>query len=344
MAITNTVLNDAIILVGNSDMGKQEQRISSYGALQAFIDEAPNLLPKTTVETIKKSARHVTKVPVLQKFSSTLLTAPSCTITGNRATSAFKTITWVATGFEVTVIPSINQDNYISQAEDMANQIKMGMKAVLAYLDGLCIAALDANKATTIEPAKAAVAGAGYYSYRRESKYFFRDAPAIMRLNDLEGPYVDIANTEATSTLLDIRTMALYNNQNIAGTLGSLQDAASWAHYSSNRVDRGEHGELHYITPKGTIGIYNWVDMDSQMGKTAGNKKWYQIADPIKGLNWGVLQIDDCADNSSELTGLTRSFQEKYQFVAYFAVVTDYSSDGATPIIKFWLDEAASPS
>ncbi|MBL7738713.1 MAG: hypothetical protein JNK14_05800 [Chitinophagaceae bacterium] len=344
MALTNTQLNDAIILVGDSDMGKQENRLSSYGALQAFVDEAPNLLPKSAVESIKKSARHPEKVPVLSKFTSSLIEAPSCTITGNRATSAFKTLTWAALGFEATIIPSVNQDNYIAQTEDLAHQIKMGMKTVLSTLDSRCVTALETNKSTDIAAAKNAVAGAGYYSYRKEAKNFFRDAPAVMQLNDLEGPYIDIANTESRSTILDIQTQALYNQINLAGTLGTLGNAANWAHYSSNRVDAGQHDELHYLTPKGTIGIYNWVDMDSQIGRMAGAKKWYQVQDPIKGFNWGVFQIDDCADQSSELSLNTRAYTEKYQFVAYFAIVTDYASTTNTPIIKFWLDEAASIS
>lgn len=343
MALTNTVLNDAIILVGDSSMGKQENRLSSYGCLQAFIDEAPNLLPKSTVETIKKSARHPEKVPVLSKFTSTLLTAPSCTITGNRATSAFKTLTWAALGFELTIIPSVNQDNYITQAEDMSHQIQMGLKRVLAYLDTQCVAALETAKATVLVDAKNAVAGPSYYSYRKENNNFFRDAPAVMQLNDLEGPYVDIANTESRSTILDIQTRALYNSLNLAGTLGTLAESAQWKHYRSNRVDTN-HEEVHYLTPHGTLGIYNWVDMDSQMGRIAGNKKWYQVQDPVKGFNWGVYEIDDCASANSELTGNLRAYTENYQFIGYFAIVTDYASDGATPVIKFNLDEAASIS
>jgi hypothetical protein len=344
MALSNTQLTDAIILVGQSEMGKQENRLSKYGVLQAFVDEAPNLLPKSTVENIKKSARHPEKVPVLAKFSSSIIEAPSCTITGNRSTSHFKSLSWGALGFEMTIIPSVNTDNYISKEEDMAHQIRMGLKSVLAELDSRCVTALETNKATTLASAKNAVAGAGYYDYRKEAKNFFIHAPAIMQLNDLEGPYLDIASTEAQSTLLHIQTMAKFNAQNLDGTLGSLEEAAKWKHYTSNRIDPGSHDEIHYLTPKGTIGIYNWVDMDSVMGRVAGNKKWYQVQDPIKGFNWGVFQIDDCASANSELPGNTRAYTEKYQFVAYFAIVTDYSSDTATPIIKFTLEGTGSES
>lgn len=345
MAITNTQLNDAIILVSEGQMGTQENRLSMYGALKAFQTEAPGLLPVETVETIKKSARHPEKVPVLSKFTSSVISAPSCSVTGNRSTSAFKSLTWAYMGFEMTIIPSVNADNYIPVERDMAHQMKMGLKAVFSALDTNCISALETAKATTLASAKGAVAGAGYYSYRKAPKDFFIYAPSVLRLNDLEGPYLDIANSEAAATRLHIQTLAQYNQQNLNGALnGTLADAANWEHYTTNRLNPGDHDEVHYLTPKGTIGIYNWIDFDSRNNQVAGNKKWYQIQDPIHGFDWGVYQIDDCADASSENSGNTRAYSEKYQVGAYFAIVTDYASDGAGPIIKFHLDEAESIS
>lgn len=342
MAITNTQLLDAVVLVGDRMMGKNETRLGTYGVLKAFQDNADKLLDKNTIEKIKQSARQPVKVPVLNKFSSSLVEARSCSITGNRAASAFKQLSWGTVGFEATVIPSVNDDNFITVEADLANQIQMGLKTVLSTLDTRCATALETNKSAVLEASKNATAGSGAYEIAKALEKFFIYAPAIMSLNDLEGPFIDICNSEAAATLLHIETLSKFNQQNLDGTVkNQLTMAADYQHYMSNRIDPGENQEVHYLMPEGVIGIYNWIDKDSQIGRQAGNKKWYKITDPIFGFDWGVFQIDDCADASSEHSGNTAAYAEKYKFVADFAIVTDYTSDTSSPIIKFNLNQPA---
>lgn len=333
--LDNTKVLDAIVKISNGTFGSFENKQTETGALSAFKENGAKLLPESSITTIKKSTRQATKIPVLNKFTPSLITAPSCSVTGNRSVSAMKSITWAYIGFQTKVIPTVNADNYISVVDDLANQMFNGWKAVFSSLDTNCVSALESAKSTTLEAAKNATAGAGLYNYTKALDKFFIYAPAVMRLNDLTGPYVNIANTESASNLLAMQTLALQNSQNLAGTLGTLPLAADWQHYTTNRLSPGAHEEVHYLAPQGAFGIYNWVDPDSVAGRTTGNKSWGMMQDPYYGFDWGVYAVDDCADASAEVDGATRVYTESMEIGAYFAIVTDYSSDTSSPIIKF---------
>ena len=59
------------------------------------------------------------------------------------------------------------------------------------------------------------------------------------------------------------------------------------------------------------------------------------MTDPILGIEWGVIEQTLCADLSAQSTGMNAALQTKYSFTADFSFMTAYSSDAATPIIKF---------
>lgn len=343
--IAATVLQDAIIKAGAGNFGKFESRISTYGALQAFKDNTDDFLPASAVENVKKSTRQPGKIPVLNKYSATVITAPSCTITGNRPVSAYLALTWAYVGFQYKIIPSINEDNYISVVDDLAHQMKMGWKAVFASLDTTAVAKLESSKS-----ASSATSGiptidttSGVYTYTGDPKDFYLYAPGLMNLNDLEGPFNDVSNTESVSTILRIETLGLNNSENMRGVLeGTLPYSMGFRNYMTNRLSPGAHNEVHYMFPDGSIGVFNWVDPDSRAGRTAGNKSWDTLQDPYFGFDWGVYEVEDCTDASSQVSGLTRAYSRIGEVGAYFAFATEYSSDSSSPIIKVQFDDAES--
>lgn len=340
MALTATILQDAIIEVGSGKFGSFEKRLSNYGALDAFQQDAPMLLTPQTVEGIKKSIIHVTKVPVLNKYSASVITAPSCAPTGNRPTSAFKTLTWAFVGFEAQIIPSLNEGNYVAAVEDLAIQMRMGWKGVFANLDTTSVSTLETNKnavaATSTRP-DIATSAAGY-DYTGDPKEFYFNAPGLMQINDLEGPYRDVANSEAQSTNLRIESFGTNNQQDINGVTKNA--TGPWAHFLTNRVAPGANRELHYFFPEGSVGVYNWIDPDSRASRQAGAKSWGVIKDPMFGFDWSVFAVKDCIDNSGTMAGNTRAYSEILQIGAYFAFLTEYSSDTSSPIIKATFNDA----
>lgn len=339
MALTATLLQDAIVEVGAGKFGDFEKRLSNYGNLQAFEANAPMLLPESSVETLKKSVVQTEKVAVLNKFTSTLITTPSCTITGTRPTSAFLNLTWVFKGFEVFAIPSQNEGNYISEVEDVAMQMRMGWKTVFGSLDTAGATTLETQKSTSLQPSnqRFITTEAGDYIFSGDQKELFLSVPGLMMLNDIEGPYEDITNTEAQSSFARVDA---FGQNNYYDLKGAIKRNGEFRHYFSNRIDPTPNRELHYLCPEGSIGLYNWVDFDARTGRIAGNKEWGTLKDPMFGFDWAVYSTKDCYDDTS-LMGNARVYSEKIQIGAWFAFATEYSSDTTSPIIKVFTQDPA---
>jgi hypothetical protein len=281
----------------------------------------------------------------LNKYAASVITSPTCSPTGQRPVSAFQALTWAYVGFQVKIIPSLNEGNMISLADDLALQLRMGWKAVFANLDTSAVNKLETSKnaASAASNISTISTSGGVYDYTGDPKDFYLYAPGLMGINDLEGPFNDVSNTESVSTILRIETLGLNNSENMRGVLeGQLPYSLGFRNYMTNRLSPGSHKEVHYMFPDGSVGVYNWVDPDSVAGRTAGNKSWDTMSDPFFGFDWGVYKIADCTDASAQSTGLTRAYSEIWEVGAYFAFLSDYSSDTTSPIIKVIFEDAGS--
>lgn len=332
-----TILLDAIVDISSGKFGDFEKRLSTYGALQAFKDNAPRFIPPSAIENIKKSIRQPEKIPALNKFDVTLTTAPTCDPGCNPVTSAYKAITWAYMGFPVCYVPSENLDNYVTLREDIAMQMAMGWKKVFATLDTNSVTVLEANKSAAVVSSTNpnVTSGAGGYDYLGKPEEFFMFAPGLLAINDMDsGSLNDVANSESMATMLRIQTFGANNSQNLKAIIPN-----AWSHYLTNRIAPGANQEVHYLFPDGVLGVYNWIDPDSRAGRVAGASTWATIQDPMFGFDWSVYSVAACVDNTSTPTGRTmanntRAYMEKKEIGAWFAFITDYSSDTSTPIIK----------
>ena len=322
MSTTATVLQDAIVIASKQHTYNQfELRLSEYSVIQAFKDQANLMLPASTIEKVRVSTRRPVKIPVLNRYDATIITNRSCVIDPDENTSAFKTLSWVTLGFAIGVTPSVAVDNYISEADDLANQLNMGLKAVFESLDNSAYQKLETNK-TAVSPSPLYTFANGAYQVPFSQKQdFYKKLPAVMRRHDFNGRYVDIANTEAIIDPLYIQAQGSGNGQNLQYQVLNMD------FYRSNRVVTGAGVlETHYDMPQGAIGVYNWIDYESQIKQNIHlGKGWDQYVDPIMGFTWGVFYDHDCVDGR---------FVKKWNFVADFALLTAYSSNTDTAIVK----------
>lgn len=336
--LTPTALQDAVVQASQL-FGSFENRMSEYGALKAFIDNAPQLFPGGVIENARKSPVQPTKIPVLQRGTAAEVTSRSCTITGQETTSEFVTLNWGTTGFEIKIVKAKNAGNYISAEEDFAMQMANGLRTVLAKLDTAGYNALESNKATgLIDPSLPYVTvGAGVYNVADVIK-MYQSIPAIMSINDISGELLNIASPQAKASLLGMMTFGQNNQQNQAGLLGSLPGAMGYQNYFSNRVlNAAGVMETHYLVPQGLIGMFTWNGFEAKNKViTSSGKKFYTIADPVLGLTWDVLEMSDCETD----VNYQRVVADVYQFNIDYAFLTAYTSidsDPAatkTPIIK----------
>jgi len=338
-ALSATELQDAIILVEGKKFNQFEGRLSRYGALKAFLDGANEILPASTVESMKQSEKQPEKVPVLNKFNATVLDARTCTINCNSRVSAFKALSYVTKGFEICIADAINAGNYISRAEDFAWQMIQGLKAVYNALDISAVSSLETNRNTSLVTSSLATItnSSGDYEENLLADIYY-DMSALMALNDLDnGRIQDVTNTEAKKMMLKYESQGQNNAVNLAAVLdGSLADASDYQHYLTNNISLGtDLREAHYLFPEGSVGLFVWNAFEFKKRSSNGISRFYTQQDPILGINWNVYETTECVDLSTIAAGMTGTgFVTKYQFSADFAYLTAYSSDTNTPIVK----------
>lgn len=337
-ALSATELQDAIIFVEGKKFNQFEGRLSRYGALKAFLDGANEILPESTVISMKKSEKQPEKVPVLNKFNSTVLTSRTCTITGPTRVSAFKALSYVTKGFEIVVSDAINAGNYISRAEDFGWQMIQGLKAVYNALDLAGVNALETNRNTSLRTSTLSTItnAAGDYEENLLSDIYY-DMAALMALNDLDdGRIQNVTNTEAKKEMLKYESQGQNNAINLKGVLdGSLADASDYQHYLTNNITLGVNREIHYLFPQGAVGLFVWNAFEFQKRSTNGISRFYTQQDPILGITWNVYETTECVDLSTLASGMTGTgYVTKYQFSADFSYLTAYASDTDTPIVK----------
>jgi len=341
MALTPTVLNDAIALLGESNtFNAYENRLDAYNAYKYHVDNSELLLPKSTIESIKQSERQPEKVPVLNATTNAFISTRSCDIAVPTGTSEFYTLTWVTLGFTAGITKAFHADNYISAEQFIADQIKSGVKSVHEQLETLSVASLEAGKTTNFASSVYANAGGSYTVPQAEKDDFYKNIPAVMKRQILDSPvYDDIANTEA------LTTATFLQNQGAANSVNSqyqFQTANRFNFYRTNGITAGVgEDEIHYMAAPGAAGVYSWIDIDSRMRNEINSGQFMDVmTDPIMGDQWGVYYKRDCADESARLAGLERTMTEAWEFSKDFAFVTARNSTGDTPIVKFTITTA----
>lgn len=320
--LSPTVLQDAIIRLGKEfTFNDFERRMSDYSVVQAYKDGKDKLLPASTIQNLETAAAQTQKIPVLNRYGASVTTSPSCTITPDEQTSAFKALAWAGKGFSVGVTPADMANNYISAEDLVAHQIREGLRAVFENLDTAAYTALESNKATVNNSSIYSISGNAMQVPFAKKNDFYKNVPAILKRNDMGIKYLDIANTEAIVMEAFLQNQGTANNQNSQYQFNNIKS------YRSNRVVTGAGvDESHYLVSENALGIYNWNVYDAQQGtRIHDNKGWSKFVDPIMGFTWGMYEDHDCDGGK---------FTKKWNFFSYFAFINSYSSTGASPILK----------
>ena len=341
MAIFPTKLQDAIVYATDADRLKAfEGRLSDYDVFKAFQDNTELLIPKSELESAKKSSRHVTKLPVLNKIDFTIGNARACEPADTAITSAFVSPSYSTYTFSFHMTPSYNEENYIRYQEEFAHKLLQGLKKFGETIDAAGVAFLETNLTqVNSSPLFGGLVGDTVTVAKSLKEEFYKSIPAIMRRNDLSGSQViDIANPEAQIMYDSIARQGAGNAVNTAYQI------SNFAPYRSNRVllDAGTT-ETHYLIPQGHIGVLDWIPMDYRIGRVISDGDlWSTVVDPIFGLTWGLRYVAKCSDLSGVSGGisdLTTAFVEKFEFSIDIAFMTSYSSDTSSAIFKYAIDE-----
>jgi len=335
-----TKLQDAIINVPASDAFRSfEGRLSTYDAFAAFRANTEALVPKAELESAKKSSRHITKIPVLNKIDFTIGNARACEPADTAIVSAFAQPSYSTYTFSFHMTPSYNAENYFAYAEEFAHKMLQGLKKFGETIDADSVAFLEANLSQiNTSPLFGGIVGDTVNVVQSLKEEFYKSIPSIMRRNDLPDMRVlDIANPEAQIMYDFLQRQGAGNATNTAYQI------SNFAPYRSNRVtlDAGSV-ETHYLVPEGHLGVLDWIPEDYRAGRVISDGDlWSSVVDPIFGLTWGLRYVAKCTDLSAVVGGisdLTTAYVEKYEFSIDLAFLTSYSSDTSSAIFKYVVD------
>jgi hypothetical protein len=339
MSIFPTILLDAVINVPQSDAFKQfEGRGSIYDVVKAFMSNTEKLVPKAELESARVSSRRVTKIPVLNKLTSTevIKDTRQCDPADSPVESTFVQPEYQTYSFSFHMTPHYNHENYISYQEEFAWKLLQHLYKFGEVLDADLVSFLEANK--TLINASDLFGGIsdGLVTVGASLKEeFYKSIPSIMYRNDLSGMQViDIANPEA-QIMYDF-----LNRQGASNAVNTAYQISNFAPYRSNRVVREEGvAETHFLVPDGHLGLLDWRPYEFVTGKKVHDSDyWGTIQDPIFGFNWAVRYKADCTDLSGVeggISDLTTAFVEKFEFSIDLAPMTSYSSDTSSAIFKY---------
>lgn len=335
MSLAVTVLQDAIIkLNANNTFNKFEGRSPEFGTFQAFKDSASLLLPADQVTSLRKAAARPEKIASLKRYTATTHTTYTCDFNPDTNTSAFTPITWVTIGFDTAITLAVNENNYISAEEDLRWQMEQGLRTVYTELEEDAAAFLETNKSATNDypietqiPGGTDVAGVQTLPYDNR-KQIYQIQPAVFKRNLLTyGKIVDVANTEAITNFDYIKARGAANGVN---TSYQVQPGI-FDEYRSNYVGDvadPEIMETHFLFPKGSIGVYNWVPFEGRTNQRINDGEgWTTMIDPVMGMEWQVRWKYTCVNGQYVMS---------FSYTGSFAFMRAYSSDNnVSPILKY---------
>lgn len=337
MALTATALLDGIA-AARRGLTKFEDRQPSPGVVNAFQEGTEELVGRGQLENLRKSAERPVKVAVMNRFNGTIGNVRKLNPTPDTATSAFYTPSWFTVDFSFAQCEAKNAGNYIGSAEEFANLLRNEIySAVLRdntnSIEKRGVTFLEANK-WTAPPAstvKGVSVASGAYVTTNEKLPIL--APAIFaELNMGDWDLMDIANIGSLGRQSEMMAYGAANEKNYKQFLDRM------GYYLSSRIAvTATYDETHYVAPRGTLGLLNWVEFDARNRTPHFNGEYMVVQDPYFGFNWGVRMRQEAKDMSATYgTGYERVVVTQYDFAADFAFVKSYSSvAGESPIVKF---------
>lgn len=340
-APTNTLLGPLTLGLNRGSFGKMEGRPSHYGALNAFYRNTDTLFDAESLAKIRlMPASRTIVIPILNAFDVPIGTVRTCVINTVDIGVTKKQVVRFHIEFDIDVVPSEYDDNAIGYELALRQKLTMAKQSVYKLLDKTCAVFLDTNKDTTVPiGAQPLYVGAAGEFQLPKLLDFYNNVGTIMEMQDLNGPFHDVANTAALADqnwLQNPGGGAAYNTK-------AIMDAAQISNFEyTNRIApaTGQRG-VHYLFPQGSIGIINFID---SYYREAPNLNALEMVDQHRSISdarfyghindnvfpdwqWGTMELLDCKD------GAPRYFAKH---AADFALVADFTSKaGESPIKKF---------
>lgn len=341
MALLDATIFQKGTSIATDTFKQDELRKPEMGIVKGFM-EGTNRVVRADELTKMRDPKRPVEVAVLKRFDPTIGTVRALDITPEQSQSAVVALNWFTRRFSLISVGAYNASNWFSAAQQLAFDLENNLRAVYGTSGNSLSAYLVAFLESSINQALPATAIPGLTVNGSNNKVtaaindFYIKVPAYLREMQLQGPYHDFANVGAYAQELYRKTMGQYQNQNLS-MLGSGFDTT----FDTGIAPSGSDIELHYLAPKGTLGLLNWVEHDarSKSGGVTGEGSYeegrfmFTWVDPF-GTSWGVLYTAKYKDLSGTYgVGFERVYVRQWDFAADFAAVKAYSSTSNRSVV-----------
>jgi hypothetical protein len=338
MSLAATVLQN--IRVKNPDFDKNEHRLSTYGALDFFIEQSERdpLLTAEMKRQAMDSMGKTLQIPVINYDGDvTVSNVRSCTVSDAENTSALVGVTFATYAIGFTVVPAMYSNNEIDMATDVEKKLKKCARALGAALDSAAIAALEANKTQVLSDPLIYTFSSNVLSAPWEAREdILGDIEPMMNSNDFYGFVHVIGNTGVRSLLRKLAEHAQYNEVD-----KRLEWEGKYFHFT-NRIanDTGKYGTF-YAVESGNVDLLYRFDREAARGAQSGSHTWERYNMPYIGIPVGLHFYESVGDQSAiagdATADLTCAIKQYYGFSVDVAFVVAYNSaigTRANPIVK----------
>lgn len=256
-----TLLQDAIYKASMKDTFQAfETRGSVYGALDAAVGQTDLLLPKSTVQSIRKASGQTEKVNVFKKESAGSGTARKCTGTGAGATAQV-TLSWSTIVEEFSMSKLQMYANQYEFAEIFQARFEQKLKAIYKRIDSAIIAALEAaytagsGDSFTLFNDAFQVPLSAYDLASNRNATWLNKVKADMMKNDFEPDMLEMVGDSNLGAVL----RSMLNQGNQTATNLAFQLEAFNARFSNRVSNNTGIYATGYAYQKGAFGLLTWT-------------------------------------------------------------------------------------
>ena len=326
---------------------KYENRLSRYGALDAFIlgnNEMGSIVSDDLKKKAMLSAGRTLQIPALNNKVVTVSNTRALTIADDENDSVLYNVAWTIYEFGFTMTPGLHQNNDISYQRDFNKKLMAGIQAVATAIEAAAVAALDTNKSQVFgDNLDFTVTGDTLVASLANQTEAIGSLTPVLNSNDFYAgigadSYHLIGNPGVQQRVMQNDQHAEFNDEN-----RTLQLADKTIHYTNAIANGAGHKATGYIVPPGSLGVVFRHEPDAILGtKLDTSHEWAMDTLPILNIPIDTYYYEGAFDKSAiagaSSAHLTRASGQAFAFTAEIGLITAYNSDLASiasPIHKF---------
>lgn len=343
MSLVNTLALE--FRAQSPEFDKNEFRVTRAGAFDTFkrqSDSPSSWLTADLIEKVRRSFGNTVKLPAINYKDVTIRSTRPLTIVADENTSALYTVTFTTLAYGFKMYPQQHFNNDVTYQQDFNKKFEAMIVKMMSTLEGLAVTKLDGEKTQVIGD----VTGGHTFSGNVVSEtaaslkesYILSDLEPMMMSNDFYGMTMDVIGNPGFHSI--VRRMEGFSDANFENR--TLQFMGKNFHFTNGISNAAGKKATGFAVADGQLGLVTRVEPDSLAStRLADGHEWGTVLVPGLDLTFGSYYYEKAVDASglhSGTTGLTRTYEQAFDFAIDIAFLTPYNSDSSTiptPIVKF---------